>query len=189
MITLQTIFASGWIQIVILLAIFYGFSRWAFAQGIRTGYGLGWLIGIFFIVVYSSLFPRTAVQVAANEPTQLTFLAVMASSFVGAFIALTIIGITLIIQNAWYRQIFATTGITAILVTMLFMMIMSPTSAKMGLTLSSLAFAIVIGVAYVARRAYLNKSSNSANEELVDTNDNYARLDHVREQMTTVNRT
>jgi len=158
MVTLQSIFASGWIQIIILLGIFYWFSRWATQQGAKTGYALGWLIGIFFIVIYGALFPRSAIQVADNETSQLSFLAVMMSAFFGFMIGIIILGITFILQRAWYRQLFATAGVTSVLVTMLFMMIMSGTQAKMGLTLASLAFSIVIAIAYIGRRAYQTRA-------------------------------
>ena len=192
MLTLQTIFASGWIQIVILLVLFYVFTQWVFRHGARSGYALGWLIGVFFIVVYGALFPRAAIQVAVEEPSQLTVAAVLMSSCVGVILAMTIIGITVVLQRAWFRQMFSTAGITAILVTMLFMMLMSPTQVKMGLTLASLAFAIVIAIAYMLRRAYMSYSANLVIDEdplePVPVSDGYARMERIREQVPTTNR-
>ena len=189
MLTLQTIFASGWIQIVILLVLFYAFSQWAFKQGARSGYALGWLIGVFFIVVYGALFPRSAIQVAVEDPAQLTVAAVLMSSCVGMILAMVIIGVTVALQRAWFRQMFSTAGITAILVTMLFMMFMSPTQIKMGLTLASLAFAIVIATAYMLRRAYISYAAEPIIDEgPIGTSDGYARIDRIREQATTAHR-
>ena len=190
MITLQSIFASGWIQIIILIVIFYGFTRWSMEQGAKTGYALGWLIGIFFIVIYGSLFPRTPLQVASDAPIQLSFMTVLTSSLVGTIIAILIIGITVVLKQAWFRQIFATAGITSVLVTMLFMMIMSTTQAKMALTLTSLAFAIVIGFTYIVRSAYVNQSVNDVDEiplgaPAPDVN---GRIHQIREEATTINR-
>jgi|GEM_PF-2089686 len=184
MLTLQSFFASGWIQIMILLVIFYAFSRWAMGQGAKTGYALGWLIGIFFIVVYGALFPRTPIQVTDAETSQLSFLAVMTSSFLGFMVGIIIIGITYILRNAWYRQIFMTAGITAVLVTMLFMMLMSPTQAKMSLTLSSLAFSIVMAITYIARRAYQTSSIEDIEEQPDDLGVTVGneRIERIREQ-------
>ncbi len=185
MLTLQSIFASGWIQIMILLAIFYWFSRWVMGQGAKTGYALGWLIGIFFIMIYGSLFPRSAIQVADTESSQLSFLAVMTSAFFGFMVGIIILGITFVLQKAWYRQLFATAGVTSVLVTMLFMMIMSGTQAKMGLTLASLAFSIVIAIAYIGRRAYQTRTIDDTPEfdddRPVPTTGN-ERIERIREQ-------
>ena len=190
MITLQSIFASGWIQIIILVAIFIGFTRWSLNQGGKTGYALGWLIGAFFIVIYGSLFPRTPLNVAIEAPTQLNFLTVISSSIVGAVIAILIIGITLALKQPLFRQIFATAAITSVLVTILFMMIMSSTQSKMALTLASLAFAIVIGVAYVVRRAYLHQNIEPIDVDSppLSTPGVNGRIEQIREQATTNHR-
>jgi len=185
MLTLQSIFSSGWIQIMILLAIFYWFSRWALGQGAKTGYALGWLIGIFFIMIYGALFPWTAIQVADTESSQLSVLAVMMSAFFGFMVGIIILGITFILQRAWYRQLFATAGVTSVLVTMLFMMMMSGTQAKMGLTLASLAFSIVIAIAYIGRRAYQSRQIDTPvileeDELAVPTGND--RIERIREQ-------
>lgn len=188
MLTLQTIFASGWIQIVIILGLFYAFSSWAFKHGAKSGYALGWLIGIFFIVVYGALFPRSTIQVAVEDPAQLSLLAVIGSTCVGSILAMIIIGITVALQRAWFRQMFSTAGITAVLVTMLFIMIMSPTPVKMALTLASLAFAIVIAVAYMLRRAYISYTSDPMEEDLLEEPNGYGRIERIRDQVTTANR-
>lgn len=185
MFTLQSVFASGWIQIMLLLAIFYWFSRWAMRQGAKTGYALGWLIGVFFIVMYGALFPLTPIQVGDTESVQLSFLAVMMSSFFGFLVGIIILGITLILQRAWYRQLFITAGITAVLVTMLFTMIMSDTQAKMAISLASLAFSIVIAIAYVGRRAYQTRPIDAPpvaiNDDIAVTTSN-DRIERIREQ-------
>jgi len=164
--------------------IFYSFSRWAMGQGVKTGYALGWLIGIFFIVMYGALFPRTPIQVADAETSQLSFLAVMVSSLIGFVIGIIMISITFILRTAWYRQIFITAGVTAILVTMLFMMVMSSTQAKMALTLASLSLTIVMAVAYIARRAYQTRPIESTPVQPYDLDVTVGneRIERIREQ-------
>jgi glucan phosphoethanolaminetransferase (alkaline phosphatase superfamily) len=190
MVTLQAIFASGWIQITILVAIFVGFSRWALSNQIRSGYGIGWLVGIFFIVAFGALFPRSTLQVAAAESTQLSFLGVMMSAIIGFVIAIVIVGITLALKGAWFRQIFAVSGITSVLITMLFVMIISSPQTKMALTLSSLSFAIVMVSTYVIRRAYMRENRTSSNSPIPsqDAPPQSARLERIRDEYAQANR-
>ncbi len=184
MITLQSIFASGWIQITILLALFVGFSRWALGNNMRSGYGIGWLVGIFFIIAFGALFPRATLQVAAAETTQLSFLGVLISAIIGFVLALIIVGMTLILKQAWFRQIFAISGITSVLMVMLFVMVISSPQTKMALTLASLAFAIVLASAYVMRHAYLRQEPVEDDEPLSPqvTPENNSRLERIRDE-------
>jgi len=126
MLTLQAIFASGWVQILILFALFIGFTRWALSRKMRNGYGLGWLIGVFIIVAIGALSPDSTVLLATSESPELTFASVLISSCIGTMIAFFIIGMTIALRQAWFRQVFSVAGITAVLIVMQFMMIISP---------------------------------------------------------------
>ena len=188
MLTLQSIFASGWIQIVILLGIFTIFSRWVLENKFKYGYGLGWLIGIFLIVGYGALYPRTPIQVAAESPTQLSFASVFLSSCAGVTVATIIVGVTFVLRGAWFRQMFAISGITAFLIMMLFVMIMSNTQTKMALTLASLAFTIIVTATYVFRRAYLSRELIEPLDEPIEQPQGSERIELIREQATTAHR-
>lgn len=187
MLTLQSIFNSGWIQIVILLAVFWFFSRWTLTRAGKSGYAIGWLVGSFFIVAYCSMFPNTTVKLSVAGPTELGIVAVFFASFLGAFIGFFIIGITYLLRDASFRQIFSVSGITSILVLMLFAMIISTPQVKMALTLASLTFAIVIAIASLARRAYLEYDAPAEEFEEVPRSGYSSRLERIREQATGAN--
>jgi len=182
MITLQSIFASGWIQIFILLALFIGFTNWALSLGMRNGYGLGWLIGVFLIVAIGALSPESAIQLSAPESPELSFGSVLVSSCLGTVIAFGIILMTVAMQRAWFRQVFSVAGITAVLLVLQFMMIISPPAMKMALTLMSLAFAIVIGSAYIIRRSYLRQKSLDGDEAVSGQSRVRGRAERIRDE-------
>lgn len=166
MLTLQSIFASGWLQIIILLVLFMTFTNWALSRGMRNGYALGWLIGVFMIVAIGALSPESAIQLSAPESPELGLGSVVLSSCLGSVIAMAIVGMTVALRQGWFRQVFAVAGITAVLLVMQFMMMISPPAMKMSLTLMSLAFAIVMGTAYVVRRAYMQQAATTVSDDL-----------------------
>lgn len=82
----EGIFLSDFMIFVLLSAMLLAMTWWAFRAGELAGYALGWLVGIFLVVVYSALFGETAVtvdEIANAEPVQLTMLSVTGASLLG----------------------------------------------------------------------------------------------------------
>lgn len=143
---IQNFFLSPFLILLILFAVFAVLSWWALRRHKEyIGYGLGWLIGVFAMVVYGALVgdPEPVAQATPVETTLNIFQVVLPS----------IIGITIGILAMWmvnqtrYRGVqksIVVALLTAMSIWVLFLMIVStayPTTQRM-IGLFALAFAI-----------------------------------------------
>jgi len=144
---IQDLFLSPFLIIVILIAVFIGLSWWAIQRRKEyIGYGLGWLIGVFFMVIYGALVgdPEPVAQAEEVVPETLNILQVIIPSFIGIGFG---IGAMLLVaqthQNAVGKSI-AVAILTAMSLVILFLMLVSsayPVNQRM-IGLFALAFAI-----------------------------------------------
>lgn len=124
-------------------------SRFAFRRQELPGYALGWLMGIFFIIVYQSLTGSTpdeetveAAAEAATDDGRLSFIAIMIPSILGisAGAAVTFTMRSLTRTHARRSALVAVT--TAALVSMLFLLTVLEESTTRLFGLFAIAFAI-----------------------------------------------
>src|SRR5690349_15183114 len=73
-------------QVLIVMAlgvVFLAISRWALVQREYAAYGLGWMLGLFFVIVYFSL--GGGQNQNATSPQYLGVMQVFLSTFIGLF--------------------------------------------------------------------------------------------------------
>jgi len=143
---IQNFFLSPFLIMIILFAVFVVLSWWALNRHKEyIGYGLGWLIGVFAMVVYGALVgdPEPVAQATPAETT-LNIFQVVFPSIIG--IALGILAMWMV-NHARYRGVqksIVVALLTAMSIWVLFLMIVSsayPTTQRM-IGLFALAFAI-----------------------------------------------
>lgn len=144
---IQNFFLSPFLVFLMLLAVFAGLSWWAVKRRKEyVGYGLGWLIGVFFMVIYGALFgePEPVAQTAEIVPETLSLFQVMVPSLIGIVMGI----VAMLLINQTYRQSsrksFVVPVLTAMSLSVLFLMIISsayPVTQRM-IGLFALAFAI-----------------------------------------------
>lgn len=93
----EDIFLSDFMIFILLCVLLLAVTSWAFRSGELPGYALGWLVGIFMVVVYSALgggVEVTVDEMTNAEPVRLTMVSVMIASLfglVGGFGVLTFV--------------------------------------------------------------------------------------------------
>lgn len=138
----QDIFLSPLFTLGVLLIIFIMLSRWALGLREYAGYTLGWLLGIFFIVVYSALVGDVNPPPDSGADQPLTVIPVALASFLGFGAGIG----TLLLTRAGYssrvRQSLTIAALTTTAVIILFMMIVSTYTVQRLIGIFALAFSI-----------------------------------------------
>ena len=144
---IQSFFLSPFLIMLILFAVFIVLSWWAIQRRREyIGYGLGWLIGVFAMVVYGALVgdPEPIAQVAIPVETTLNIFQVLFPSLIG--ISLGILAMWMVNQTRYrgVQKSILVALLTAMSIWVIFLMIVSaayPVTQRM-IGLFSLAFAI-----------------------------------------------
>lgn len=84
---IQALFLSDLVILVIPGFALMAITMWAYTQREVVGYMLGWLIGIFLIIVLSSLFPP-ATTASATVSTGLPLVAVLMATLLGLMLSI-----------------------------------------------------------------------------------------------------
>lgn len=138
----QDIFLSPLFTLGVLILIFIMLSRWALGLREYAGYTLGWLLGIFFIVVYSALVGDVNPPPDAGADQPLSVVPVALASFLGFGAGIG----TLLLTRAGYssrvRQSLTIAALTTTAVIILFMMIVSSYTIQRLIGIFALAFSI-----------------------------------------------
>ncbi|MEM9955444.1 MAG: hypothetical protein AAF846_27830 [Chloroflexota bacterium] len=181
------IFLSGWFQIVLLSLGFYIFSRRVIARRFLRGYALGWMLGLFFIVVYASLNPPQPFVLGGYDG-ELNMLQVSVVSLMGLFLAIGIAIFTALFPNSYRWQALRTAFTTAILVIALFGQVVTTPDIRIMISLFVLAFAISALVALILRRDTITTVNNEPEQieslNAQQTNDKpTSRVGYVRQRI------
>jgi hypothetical protein len=83
---IQEIFLSDFLIFVVLCAMMLTVTSWAFRIGEYPGYMLGWLVGIFIVVIYSAVIGDnnvTVEEVTSDAQIQLSMFSVAVASMFG----------------------------------------------------------------------------------------------------------
>ncbi len=186
---IQNIFLGELFIFIVLFALFALLTRWAVIH-LReyTGYALGWMVGVFFMIIYGSLVGSadTAAQVAENGGDELTFLQVIGPSIIG--LGLGAGAILLIRMNPGSRasQSLKVAFLTALSVIVLFFMVISGFEARRMIGIFALAFGIGLLFTNVlyhpSGRPPARAAAVSSDIDDVPSGGN-SRLDRIRSQM------
>ncbi len=143
---IQSIILSDFLIFIVFIAMLVAVTSWAFREQEVPGYLLGWLIGIFFIVIYSSL-----VGDAGSDPDEEAFetaevtlsaFAVLAPAFGGLIIGFGLLYLVRLWSGAGTRQSVLIAVMTATLVSFLFFLTTSDEYARRVIGIFALAFSI-----------------------------------------------
>ena len=156
---IQTIFLSPIFILVVLIGVFLVISFWAIGRLQEyPGYALGWLIGVFFMIVYSSLVQQPPDQIQAQDVVlggvTLNVFQVICPSIFG--FALGIVMMFLINQNdsSAARRSLKVATLTALWLIIMFILIISDLVTQRMIGLLALAFGIgVMFLLVVFRRS------------------------------------
>lgn len=192
MVTLvMEVLLSKWIVFIMLLVAFAFVSRWAL-QNLHeyAGYALGWLVGLFFILVYVSL-GGGSLDSSVDVNATLSFFNVFLSTLFGvAFGGVVMIGLRfgmryargVALQVAFY---------TALCVILMFLVFAGGTLASRSIGIFALAFGIATLFAVVIFPSGTNQSAVSAQGAAPEDGNGYnngqnqpmSRLDEIRQRM------
>lgn len=144
---IQNFFLSPFLIMLILFAVFIILSWWALKRRKEyIGYGLGWLIGVFAMVVYGALVgdPEPVAQAEIEIETTLNILQVIFPSIIG--IGFGVLAMWMVNQTRYkgIEKSIVVALLTALSIGVLFLMIVSSTypNTQRMIGLFALAFAI-----------------------------------------------
>lgn len=141
----QDILLSDVLIFIVLFVAFAALTNWALNR-LREfpGYGLGWLIGLFVMIVYSSLVgqPETpAIAATAGQGVTLNFFQVFLASFLGIVFGVT----AMLLARLWQgvaQQTIKIAMFTAIGVILIFLMFIAASETRRMIGIFALAFSI-----------------------------------------------
>jgi hypothetical protein len=142
---LRELFLSPLLIFVVLLFIFVALSYWSvLVLGEYTGYVLGWLVGLFIVVVFASLGVQPDVQ-AQNvelERATLNIFQVLCSAGIGLIIGISALFFRLISLPFRTPRGVQVAMVTSLWVTLMFLMFLVGIEAQRMIGIFALAFCI-----------------------------------------------
>lgn len=136
---------------LVFLFVLIQVTRWAFDQGERPAYALGWLVGVFVIIVYQLLSGEAAPpEPEAVENGVLTLNAILLPSFIGFGAGVTASTVYRYVVKTHARRSIAVAIITAGLVFTLFLILSVSQETSKVFGVFALAFGIgVLGMSVI----------------------------------------
>lgn len=144
---IQNFFLSPFLIFIILVAVFFWLSWWALQRHKEyVGYGLGWLIGVFGMVIYGALVgdPAPAAQTDTTLPSTLNIFQVLLPSLLGLILGAGSMSMVRQTSDKSVRKSIVVALLTALALWVLFLMVVStayPITQRM-IGIFALAFAI-----------------------------------------------
>lgn len=133
--------------ILVLLAMLGVVSSWAFREKEYPGYVLGWLVGIFFVIVYQSLggettSPVPAEELASETNVRLNFFVVLLTTIIGLLAGFGVLTTIQRYGTTRARRGLTIAVMTASLIVTVFMLTIAAEELRRVMGLFALAFAI-----------------------------------------------
>jgi hypothetical protein len=147
---IQRLLLSEFVIFAVLIVAFVYLTRRALALREYAGYGLGWLVGIFIMVVYSSTLatpPSDASTVSAE--VSLSFFQIVLPSLCGGGFGLAVLWIIAQAQNGARRQSLTIAIMTALCVVLIFFLFVAEYDVRRMIGIFALAFGICATLAIV----------------------------------------
>ncbi len=143
----QILFSDFTVFALLMLAVLV-ITGWARTLREWAGYLLGWLIGIFFIIVLSTLFPYPVVApidpAAPAVQTSLNFFQIIIPSILGLLVGFGLLFVIRIGGNSDMRvgRALTVAGLLSFTLTAGYLILRSPIGDRWGLAVFALTFAI-----------------------------------------------
>lgn len=160
---IQSILLSDLLIFIVLFAVFFLLSNWALRRLQEyAGYALGWLVALFFMVVYSSLAGSDPANLEAlNASTRLNVFQVLLASILGIGSGLGAMLLVRMRSGHSTRQALNIAMLTAVNVILLFLMFVAGSQARRMIGIYALGFGIAALFTVVLLRSRDNRSSPS----------------------------
>jgi len=144
---IEAIILSDFLIFIVFSIMLGAVTLWTLRENEYLGYALGWLVGIFFIVIYVSVTgdptATEAVEEAAEDTeTRLELFAVMLPAFLGLLFGFGVLFIVKMYSGSGTRRSLVIAVLTAILVGVLFFLATADDYARRLIGIFALAFAI-----------------------------------------------
>lgn len=185
---IQSLLLSEVLIFIVLFAVFGLLTRWAIWRLHEyAGYALGWLLGLFFVFVYSSLMSSPPTFQAESAPGEITLNVwqVIVPSVLGLVIGLFSLILTRLGGGSSVQQALKIAGFTALGVVLLFLMFVEGPGTRRMIGIFALAFGIASLLGLVlARRSVATQvvpptyTSPRSTQEIPTS-----RLESIRQQM------
>lgn len=159
------IVSSSFFTFVILFGIFVYLTRWALSdQKAYRGYGLGWLVALFVMVIISSLTaqpPEEAQQSVDIEETRVTLnlFQIMFSVFLGFMIAGSSMIFSLGNRSTQLGRSLRVAAYTSLIILVMFLFFVVGDVAQRMISLFTLAFGIGLLFLQIVRRQLIAQQS------------------------------
>ncbi|MCU0513862.1 MAG: hypothetical protein MUE40_14985 [Anaerolineae bacterium] len=190
---LRELFLSPVLVLLVLVALFAALSYWSLSI-LREypGYALGWLVGLFFVVVYVSL--GTAPDPDTNRNVTLNVFQVICPGLVGILLG-GILMLVLRLGNSYSAMRgLKVAGMTALGVVLLFLMFMVNVATQRMIGIFALAFCIaalggvVVFRGTAAAGMFNAQAAPPPPPGTPPISTGHSTLDRIREQMQNRNR-
>lgn len=147
---IQRLLLSEFVIFAVLIVAFVYLTRRALALHEYAGYGLGWLMGIFIMVVYSSTLAAPPSDVSTvNAEVSLSFFQVVLPSLCGGGLGLAMLWIIAQAQSGARRQSLTIAILTALCVVLIFFLFVAEYDVRRMIGIFALAFGICATLALV----------------------------------------
>lgn len=172
---LQSILLSDFMIFVVMGVIGLIITFWAFSAREYAGYALGWLVGIFIVMLFTSLFPRgdiqtTADDIATNAPG-LTFFSIVIPGMIGVGIGFGTLSLISLARNTTRSKVKALVIALLLSLTLSSGYLMLLTTQSVRLMIAIFILAVAIGALFqwiIARRSPLQEAEMIAAMEEAD---------------------
>lgn len=184
---LRQLFLSPLLIVLVLFILFAALSYWSLVV-LREypGYGLGWLVGLFFVVVYVSLGWQPDVE-GQNINTTLNVLQVVCPGLFGVLLGGALIFLLRIGNSYSATRGIKIAGMTALGVVLLFLMFMVGVREQRMIGIFALAFCIAALAGIVVVRgttaSTLFNAQGAGVDEIPADSGNFSRLDAIRARL------
>lgn len=151
---IQSVILSDFMILMVFGIMLLAVTSWAFRLREYPGYILGWLIGIFFIVIYTSLTGdtgQTTTDPAQTTEVTLTAFGVLFPAFFGLLFGFGLLFAVRMYGNMGARQGILIASLTATLVSVIFFLAVSGDYSRRIVGIFALAFSIGALSTYVLR--------------------------------------
>lgn len=185
---MRELFLSPVLIVLILFVLFMILTYWALAVLKEyPGYGLGWLVGLFFVVVYVSLGGWQTDGAEQNLNSPLNIFQVLCPGIVGILLGGALVFALRIGNSYSAARGIKIAAMTALGVVLLFLMFMVGVATQRMIGIFALAFCIaaLAGIVFLRGTATVAMFSAQAvpGEEGGPRTGGFSRLDQIRARM------
>ncbi len=143
-----------------MATLILGVTRWSLTLREYAGYALGWLVGIFFIILLSTLLPHSDEDIltTASEPVRLDFFGLLVPSVLGLIVGLFLISLIRIGNDSTsrIRRALTIAFLVSFLVCATYFMLTSDRSTRIWIAMFLLTFGIGLLLSSILSRNLSN---------------------------------